>query len=168
MLNAILNSLYEIAKTDERIVFIGTDNAPGLLRNMQKEMPERYFMEGCWEANIAGLASGLAADGFIPYILNHATFATRKSYEQIMLDACLQNRPLRIIGSGGGLATAHLGPTHTAIEDVALMSLIPEMSVLSPGDANEASELLKLTPDWPGSIYIRLAKYGKPNINNAI
>jgi transketolase len=84
-----------------------------------------------------------------------------------MLDSCLQNRPIRIIGAGGGLATAHLGPTHTAIEDVALMRLIPEMSVLAPGDANEASELLKLTPDWPDSIYIRLAKYGKPSIDSS-
>jgi transketolase len=167
MLNATLNSLYEIAKKDKRIVFIGTDNSPGLLGKMQEEMPERYFMEGCWEQNIVGLASGLAADGFIPYILNHATFATRRAYEQIMLDSCLQDRPIRIIGSGAGLATAHLGPTHTAIEDVALMRLIPKMSILSPGDANEASELLKLTPDWPGSLYIRLAKYGNPDINTS-
>lgn len=100
MQSACLKMIYELAKKDARVVFIGTDNAPDLLSEMQAEMPDRFFMEGTWEANLVGLASGLSADGFVPFILNHATFITRRGYEQILLDSCLQKRPIVLIGSG--------------------------------------------------------------------
>lgn len=165
MQSACLKMIYELAKKDARVVFIGTDNAPNLLSEMQAEMPDRFFMEGTWEANLVGLASGLSADGFVPFILNHATFITRRGYEQILLDSCLQKRPIVLIGSGGGVATAHLGPTHTAIEDMAIMRTIPGMTVIAPCDANEVSRIMPLILDWPASVYLRLAKYGKPIIS---
>lgn len=165
MQSACLKMIYELAKKDARVVFIGTDNAPDLLSEMQAEMPDRFFMEGTWEANLVGLASGLSADGFVPFILNHATFITRRGYEQILLDSCLQKRPIVLIGSGGGVATAHLGPTHTAIEDMAIMRTIPGMTVIAPCDANEVSRIMPLILDWPSSVYLRLAKYGKPIIS---
>lgn len=165
MQSACLKMIYELAKKDARVVFIGTDNAPDLLSEMQAEMPDRFFMEGTWEANLVGLASGLSADGFVPFILNHATFITRRGYEQILLDSCLQKRPIVLIGSGGGVATAHLGPTHTAIEDMAIMRTIPGMTVIAPCDANEVSRIMPLILDWPASVYLRLAKYGKPIIS---
>lgn len=166
MQSACLKMIYELAKKDARVVFIGTDNAPSLLGEMQAEMPDRFFMEGTWEANLVGLASGLSADGFIPFILNHATFITRRGYEQILLDSCLQKRRIVLIGSGGGVATAHLGPTHTAIEDIALMRTIPGMTVIAPCDASEVTRIMPLILDWPASVYLRLAKYGKPIISS--
>lgn len=165
MQTACLKMIYEMAKKDERVVFIGTDNAPGLMSEMQRDMPDRFFMEGTWEANLIGLASGLAADGFVPFILNHATFITRRGYEQILLDSCLQKRPIVLIGSGGGVATAHLGPTHTAIEDIAIMRIIPGMTVIAPCDANEVTRLMPHILEWPASVYLRLAKYGKPIVS---
>jgi transketolase len=165
MQSACLKMIYELAKKDPRVVFIGTDNAPGLLSDMQADMPDRFFMEGTWEANLIGLASGLSADGFIPFILNHATFITRRGYEQILLDSCLQKRPVVLIGSGGGVATAHLGPTHTAIEDMAIMRTIPGMTVIAPCDADEVTRIMPLILDWPASVYLRLAKYGKPIVS---
>ena len=163
MLRACMNTICQMAKTNPNVVLICCDQGPGV--ELQGLTPDRYFMETISEANIAGMAAGLAAEGYIPYILNHATFNTRKAYEQIALDSCLQNRPIRVIGMGGGLATAHLGPTHTAIEDVAIMRAIPNMTVIVPCDADEVTRLMPQTLIWPGSIYIRMAKYGKPIVS---
>lgn len=163
MLRAGMSMILQMAKTNPNVVLICCDQGPGV--EFPPEISNRYFMEPISEANILGMATGLAADGYIPYILNHATFNTRKAYEQIALDACLQNRPVRIIGMGGGLATAHLGPTHTAIEDVAIMRAIPNMTVIVPCDADEVTRLMPQTLNWPGSIYIRMAKYGKPIVS---
>ena len=165
MLRACMNMICQMAKTNPNVVLICCDQGPGV--EVEGVVPGRYFMEAISEANITGMATGLAAEGYIPYILNHATFNTRKSYEQIALDACLQNRPIRLIGMGGGLATAHLGPTHTAIEDVAIMRAIPNMTVIVPCDADEVTRLMPHTLDWPGSIYIRMAKYGKPIVSKS-
>ena len=138
------DTIYELAKTDKRIILISTDQDTGLSQ-MQAEMPQQYFMEGISEANAIGMASGLAADGFIPFVLNHASFLIRRCYEQIALDACLQGRMIRLIGIGGGLATAHLGPTHTVIEDIAIMRAIPGMTVIAPSDAAEMKRLMSHT-----------------------
>ena len=163
MLRACMKMIYQMAQANPNVVLICGDQTPGL--DFQDVIPGRYFMEGISEANIIGMATGLAAEGYIPYILNHATFNTRRCYEQIALDSCLQNRPIRVIGMGGGLTTAHLGPTHTAIEDVAIMRAIPNMTVVVPCDADEVTRLMPLTISWPGSMYIRMAKYGKPIVS---
>ncbi|MDE2223115.1 MAG: transketolase [Candidatus Omnitrophica bacterium] len=155
------DSIYELAKADKRVLLMITDSDIGM-DHMQKEMPEQYFMEGISEANTVGMACGLAADGYVPFIVNHASFGVRRCYEQIVLDACLQERPIRMVGVGGGVATAHLGPTHTTIEDIAIMRSLPEMTVINPCDALEMKKLMPQMIDWPKAIYIRLARYGKP------
>ncbi|MCX6007149.1 MAG: transketolase [Chloroflexi bacterium] len=164
MLYAFRDTIYALAQTDKRIILICTDQDIGL-HQMQQELPNQYYMEGISEANIIGMATGLAAEGFIPFIVNHASFITRRCYEQIALDACLQERPIRLIGMGSGLATAHLGPTHTATEDIAIMRAIPNMTVVAPCDADEMKRLLPQTLGWPQPIYIRLARYGKPIVS---
>jgi len=164
MLYAFRDTIYALAQTDKRIILICTDQDIGLSQ-MQRDLPNQYFMEGISEANIVGMATGLAADGLIPFIVNHASFITRRCYEQIALDACLQERPIRLIGMGGGLATAHLGPTHTVIEDMAIMRAVPNMTVIAPCDADEMRRLIPKTLEWPHPIYMRLARYGKPIIS---
>ena len=164
MLYTFRDMIYELAQTDQRIILICTDQDIGL-SHMQRDLPNQYFMEGISEANIMGMASGLAADGYIPFVVNHASFITRRCYEQTVLDACLQDRPIRLIGMGGGLATAHLGPTHTVIEDIAIMRALPNMTVIAPCDADEMRRLMPLTLEWPQPIYIRLARYGKPIVS---
>ncbi|MBF0570591.1 MAG: transketolase [Candidatus Omnitrophica bacterium] len=161
MLNAFKDAIYEAAKNDKRIILMVTDNDIGL-SHMQAEMPDQYFVEGISEANTMGVASGLAADGFMPFIINIASFLVRRSYEQIVLDVCLQNRPVRLIGIGGGFSMAHLGTTHTTIEDIAIMRAVPEMTVIAPCDALEMKKLVPSILKWPKPIYIRLARYGKP------
>jgi len=124
-------------------------------------------MEGVSEAHVVGMAAGLAMEGFIPFVHTIATFITRRCYEQVAVDLCLHNLPVRLIGNGGGLVYAPLGPTHLAIEDVAIMRALPNMTVVSVCDADEMIRFMDLTLDWPGPIYIRLAKGFDPIVSRA-
>jgi len=160
-----LNMIYELAKRDKRVIFIGSDLSPGLLAEMKKGMPERWYMEGVTEANVVGMAAGLAMEGYIPYVNTIATFITRRCYEQVAVDLCMHDLPVRLIGNGGGLVYAPLGPTHLAIEDIAIMRALPSMTVIAVCDANEMVRLMNYTLDWPQPIYIRLAKGGDPIVS---
>ena len=115
MRKTCLDMVYELAKQDPRVVFIGSDLGSGVMSNFKDEFPDRFFMEGVSEANIIGISAGLALDGFIPYVNTIATFLTRRCFEQVAMDLCLHNLPVRLIGSGGGLVYAPLGPTHIAM-----------------------------------------------------
>lgn len=155
-----LECVYQLAKTDERVIFIGSDLGVGVLDDMRKQFPDRWFMEGISEQHIIGMAAGLALEGFIPYVNTIATFLTRRCYEQLVIDVGLHRLPLRLIGNGGGAVYAPLGPTHQAIEDLAIMRAIPNMTVVAPCDSLEMERLMLETLSWPDPIYIRLAKGG--------
>jgi transketolase len=161
-----LEMVYELAKQDNRVIFIGSDLSPGLLQEFKDEFPDRYFMEGIAEANIFGMAAGFAMEGFIPYVNTIGTFITRRSYEQIAIDACLHNLPVRMIGNGGGFVYAPLGPTHQATEDFATMRALPNMTVTAVCDADEMSRLMLASLNWPQPIYIRLGKGGDPIVSD--
>src|SRR3974390_349485 len=165
MRKTCIDMVYELAKIDPRVVFIGSDLSPGLLAPMQRDMPERYYMEGVTEANVIGMAAGMAMDGKLPYVNTIATFITRRCYEQVAIDLCLHELPVRLIGNGGGLVYAPLGPTHLAIEDIAIMRALPNMTVTAVCDAKEMVRLMNCTLDWPHPIYIRLAKGGDPVVS---
>jgi transketolase len=124
-------------------------------------------MEGVSEANIVGVMSGLAMNGWIPYLNTLAVFLTRRCYEQTLLDAAMHRLPVRLCGSGGGVVYAPLGPTHLAFEDLALMRAIPGMTILAPCDAEEMRRLVAQTLDWEGPIYIRFGKGGDPVVSDA-
>ena len=113
-----LSMVYELAKKNENVLFIGSDLGPGVLQEFKEKIPEQFFMEGIAEQHIIGMAAGLAFDGFIPYVNTIATFLTRRCFEQIAMDLCLHDLPVRLIANGGGLVYAPLGPTHIAIEDI--------------------------------------------------
>ena len=162
-----LNMVYELAKQDERVVFIGSDLGAGTLKKFKQDMPDRFFRQGGREANIVGLAAGLALEGKIPYVNTIATFFARRAYEQIVLDMCLHKAKVRLMASGGGLVYAPLGPTHLAIEDISVLRTIPNLTIVAPCDADEMRRLMLLTLDYPGPIYIRLAKGGDPIISRS-
>ena len=162
-----LNWVHHLASKDERVLFIGSDLGAGVLEAMRTEMPERWFMEGVSEQHIIGMAAGLAMEGFLPYVNTIATFLTRRCYEQLMVDVGLHHLPVRLIGNGGGVVYAPLGPTHQALEDIAMMRLIPNMTVIAPCDADEMARVMEASLCWPDPMYIRLAKGGDPIVSES-
>ena len=162
MRQTCLNMVYELAQQDPRIFFIGSDLGAGTLARFKKEMPERFLMEGVSEAHLIGMAAGLALEGKIVYVNTIATFLTRRCFEQIVLDLCLHQVNVRLIGNGGGVVYAPLGPTHLAIDDIAILRAVPHMTIIAPADSNEMKRLMPLTVDYPGPMYIRLAKGHDP------
>jgi transketolase len=156
-----LSTVYELAKQDSRIVFIGSDLGAGTLKEMKEELPQQFFMEGISEQHVVGFAAGLAQEGFIPYINTIGTFLTRRSFEQIAIDIGLHNLPVRLLASGGGMVYAPLGPTHTAIDDFSLMLNVPNMKVFAPADALEMENLLRTVVNDPSPHYIRFGKGGE-------
>ena len=153
-----LNCVYDLAKINDRVIFIGSDLGQGVLNEMKHKFPERFFMEGVSEQNIVGVAAGLAMEGFIPYVNTIATFITRRCYEQVALDLCLHNLPVRLIGNGGGAVYAPLGPTHLAVDDIAIFRTLPNMVIVSPCDANEMKNLMMQSLEFNCPMYIRVAK----------
>lgn len=166
MRKAALDMVHALARRDPRVLFLGSDLGAGTLDKMRAEFPDRFFMEGISEANFVGMAAGLAMEGFIPYLNTIAPFFTRRAFEQIAVDLCLHKLPVRLIASGGGVVYAPLGPTHLAIEDIAAMRALPNMTVVAVSDAEEMRRLMEQTLDWPGPIYIRLAKGGDPIVSD--
>lgn len=160
MRRTCMDEIYQLARQDQRVVFIGSDISRGSTNAFAEEMPERFLMEGVSEAHLIGMMTGLAMNGKIPYMNTLAAFITRRCYEQVCLDAALHRQPIRLVGSGGGTVYAPLGPTHLAIEDIAILRAIPHMTVVAPCDAEEMKRFMPQTLDYPGPIYIRLAKGG--------
>ena len=160
MRNTCLNEIYRLAKDSKDIIFIGSDLGAGTLSNMKSDLPDQFIMEGISEQHIIGMSSGLAMEGFIPYVNSIAPFLTRRCYEQILVDLCLHDLPVRLIANGGGVVYAPLGPTHLAVEDMAILRAIPNMTIIAPCDADEMLRLMPKTVDYQHPIYIRLAKGG--------
>jgi transketolase len=167
MRQSALNAVYELAKRDPRVLFIGSDLGAGVLDKMKAEMPDRFFMEGVSEAAIVGMSAGLAMDGFIPYFNTIATFITRRCFEQVAVDLCLHDLPVRLLASGGGAVYAPLGPTHMALEDIAIMRALPNMTVVCPADAPEMTRAIDATLEWPHPVYVRFGKGGDPVVSSA-
>lgn len=157
-----LKTVYELARHDDRIVFIGSDLGVGVLNEFKRDMPERFFMEGVSEQNLVGVAAGMAMEGRIVYLNTIATFLTRRCFEQVAIDLCLHNASVRLIANGGGVVYAPLGPTHLAIEDIAICRALPNMTVVAPADEVEMVRFMRASVDHPGPIYIRVAKGHDP------
>ena len=166
MRKTCLDTIYKIAKKNKRVVFIGSDLGPGVLKDFKKNISDRFFMEGVSEQYIVGMSAGLAKEGFLPYINTISTFITRRCFEQIVIDLCLHKLPVKLIGNGGGLVYAPLGPTHQAIEDISILRPLPNISIIVPCDAIEMKKLVNDTVSLKGPLYIRIAKGGDKIITN--
>lgn len=150
-------TLQRLAALDSRIVFVGCDLNCDAMMEFKAAFPRRFFMEGVAEQYVTGMAAGLASGGLIPYVQFLATFVTRRAFEQLFIDIGLQRLRVRIVGFGGGLSGSALGPTHTALEDLALLRQVPHMGICVPGTNEELEHLLSSTTEWDGPLYIRLS-----------
>ena len=166
MRQTCLNTVFELAKKNKKVIFVGSDLGPGVLNSFKKKYPNRFLMEGVAEQSIIGLAAGLAFENFRPYVNTIATFITRRCFEQVLVDLCLHNLPVTLIGNGGGLVYAPLGPTHQAIEDISIMRALPNLTIISPCDAHEMKELMLDSINITGPLYVRIARGGEEIITN--
>ncbi len=160
-----LDVVYRLAKKNKDVVFIGSDLGVGVMDKFRQELPGQFFMEGISEQHILGMAAGMAMSGKIVYINTIATFITRRCFEQSVIDLGLSKTRVRLLGSGGGLVYAPLGPTHLAIEDIAIMRAIPNMTVIAPCDAEEMERAMLASETHEGPIYVRIAKGGDPVVS---
>lgn len=156
------DTLDEIGKKDERL-YVVTSDIGGSLKKFRADCPNRYIDVGIAEQCAAGVAAGLALAGNIPVIMGMIPFMTMRACEQVRSAICYQNLPVRLIGTGGGL-TSGGGSTHNAMEDIAIMRSMVNMSVISVGDPNMIRDILYLGMEYPGPMFIRLAQGKKDKV----
>lgn len=150
------STLYEIGKTNDKL-FVCTPDVGMSLKEFQDAFPDRYVDVGIAEQNCIGVAAGLALAGNIPVVMGMLPFLSMRACEQVRTAVCYQNLPVRIIGTGGGL-TSGGGSTHNAMEDIAIVKSMVNMQVISICDPNMIRDILMLSMDQPGPMYIRLAQ----------
>ena len=165
MRNAFASEITELAQADERVVLLSGDIGNRLFDEMKKHCPGRFFNCGVAEANMISVAAGMALCGLRPVTYTITPFVTARCLEQIRLDVCYQKMPVIIVGTGSGLSYASLNATHHSCEDVASLRVLPNMTVLCPGDPLEVRLSLRAALQHDGPVYIRLGKKGEPIIH---
>lgn len=165
MRNAFADEILKLARTNERIVLLSGDMGNNLFNNFKKEFPSRFINCGAAEANMTGVAAGMALSGLLPVTYSIAAFNPGRCAEQVRLDVCLHNLPVIIAGIGSGFGYASLGPTHHSLEDIAWMRPLPNLAVICPADAYETRESLQNAVAYGGPVYLRLGKKNEPLIH---
>lgn len=158
----------KLAAQDPRIVMLSGDIGNNLFEPFKKTAPNRFYNCGVAEANMAGLAAGLAMCGLRPITYTITPFNTTRCLEQIRDDIAYHNLPVLIVGTGAGLSYASLGCTHHSCEDISFLRSIPNMTVLAPGDAWEVRALLREILKQDGPCYMRIGKTGEPLVHTDI
>jgi transketolase len=159
-----MDTLLEIAARDDRICLLTGDLGFSVVERFAERFPRRFFNVGVAEANMIGLATGLALEGWIPYAYSIATFASMRAYEQLRHGPVLHGLPVRVLGIGGGFAYGHAGVSHFALEDYAIMRAQPGLTVIAPADPEQTRRAIRATYDLPGPIYYRIGKGGNDPI----
>lgn len=162
MRKAFAESLLRAAEADPRVIFLTADLGFGTFDEFQARFGPRYVNVGVAEAELVCAAAGLALEGWRPIIYSIGSFATGRPFEQIRLNLGYAGLPVVVVGAGGGYTYASSGITHHSGEDLGLMSLIPNMSVVAPGDPHEVAQLLPQLLKLDRPSYFRIGKYGEP------
>lgn len=164
---AFIETLCELAGQDERIWLLTGDLGFSVLERFAQRFPARYVNMGVAEQNMTGVAAGLAIEGKIVFTYSIANFPVMRCLEQIRDDACYHNLNVKIVAVGGGLAYGAAGYTHHAVEDLAVMRAMPNMTVLAPGDPMEARLATRIIVNRHGPCYLRLGKGGEPAVHKS-
>ncbi len=155
-----------MARNDKRIFLITPDIGYSVLEVFRDEFPERYLNVGVAEQNSVSIAAGMALSGLIPYVYTINPFVCMRPFEQIRLDVAYMNTNVRLVGVGGGFSYGAAGATHHTLEDIAIMRVLPNMTVLCPGDPWEVENAVMESVNYKGPIFLRLGKQGEPLIND--
>ena len=165
MRTAFIDTLRELARIDDRIFLLTADMGYSVFETFRDEFPDRFLNTGIAEQNTIGVAAGLASRGKIVFVYSIIPFVTMRCFEQVRLDLAYNFMNVKLVGVGAGLTYGPLGSSHHALEDIAIMQSLPDMTVLCPGDPIETRELIKRSFEYEGPVYIRLGKNGEPKIH---
>jgi len=169
MRNKFADTVYEIGLKNKNISLVVADISPaGSIDKFRQKFPKRFVNCGVAEQAMIGIAAGMAMRGMRPFCYTIATFALYRPFEMIRVDLAYQNLPVTVVGMGAGIIYSTLGGTHHTMEDIAVASSVPNMTVLAPCDPNE----MKLATEWcasksKGPVYMRLGKVGEPDITSS-
>lgn len=156
--DAFFDELYRLAKADPNVIFLTADMGAFSLERFKKDLPKQYFNVGVAEQNMVSIAAGLALSGKKVFIYSIVPFATLRCYEQIKVDLCCMNLPVAIVGIGAGVMYGGDGPTHHALHDIAVMRILPEMTIFNPADSVTTTASARLAYQAKGPVYVRLEK----------
>lgn len=156
--------LEELGKTNPNVVALCADLTGSLKMNaFQDQNPDRFFQVGIAEANMMGIAAGMTIGGKIPFTGTFANFSTGRVYDQIRQSIAYSNKNVKICASHAGLTLGEDGATHQILEDIGLMKMLPNMTVISPCDYNETKAATIAIADYEGPVYLR---FGRPKVPN--
>ena len=165
MRNAFADELTKLGDKDPRIVMLSGDIGNRLFDKFKAKHPSRFFNCGVAEANMMGVAAGMAMNGLRPVAYTITPFVTTRCLEQIRTDVCYHEAPVTIVAVGAGLSYSGLGPTHHSCEDISFLRSIPNMVVICPGDAFEVRAALRAAMQQDHPVYIRMGKKGEPVVH---
>ncbi|HMO78488.1 MAG TPA: transketolase C-terminal domain-containing protein [Candidatus Paceibacterota bacterium] len=161
--NGYGEGLLEAAKRDERVVALAADLTESTRTlPFAEAFPKRFVQVGITEQNMASVASGMAAMGKVPFIASYAMFSPGRNWEQIRTTIAYNDSNVKIIGAHAGVSVGPDGATHQAIEDIALMRVIPNMIVIAPADVHEARKATLAAAKHNGPVYIRVGRSNTP------
>ncbi len=165
MRDALAESLLELGARDPRIVVLGADTSVSIKTSLFSDRyPDRFFNIGIAEANMIGIAAGLALSGKIPYVSTYSAFVPGKCLDQIRNAIAYPNLDVKIISSHGGISVGPDGASHQTVEDVAAMRAIPHIRVVIPADAPATKALIEESWKTSGPFYIRLSRPSVPEV----
>lgn len=167
MRTAFIQSLIKLAEEDERITLIVGDLGFGVIEPFCERFPKQFLNAGVAEQNMTGIAAGMAMTGKIVFTYSIANFPVIRCLEQIRNDVCYHRANVKIVSVGGGFSYGPLGMSHHAIEDLAIMRAMPEMTVVAPGDPVETASATEAVADHDGPCYLRLGRAGDPVIHSS-
>ncbi len=156
-------ALVKLGAADRRAVALEADLGKSTMSILfEQAFPDRYFQMGIAEANMVSAAAGLALTGYIPFVHSFAVFASGRAYDQIRSSVCIPRLNVRICGSSAGLSDFGDGKTHQSVDDIAIMRVLPNMTVLSPCDAVETEQMVAALGEVSGPVYLRLNRNDLP------
>ena len=158
-------TLHEVAKKIPNIFITVADISPAAsMAPFREEFPDRFINVGVSEQSMISLCTGLALRGCNPFAYTIAPFTIYRPFEHIRVELCYQNLPVTLVGVGAGVAYSVAGATHNAIEDIAVMSALPNMSIIAPCDPEELKPAIWACANHDGPVYLRLGKAGEPDL----
>lgn len=156
MRTAYLDTLYELASKDSRVYALISDNGAIVYDKFRENLPLQYLNLGISEANMLGMAAGMASCGKIPFAYTIGAFLAYRAFEFIRNDICLQKQNVKIVGTGAGEVYSTLGPTHHSTEDLGGLRSLPGLIVLCPASPLEVKKATIATYEYEGPVYLRL------------